>query len=420
MFKLYPVVPSPDRRINAPPSPNIDEMIGRRLGRDSSAGVDCAINRLWRNGRMLYAPALWRSNNGLFPGGVMARLYQAVLVTALLTLALPTPAPVAETPAGPVPAGSPTLSKVRARGLVRCGVMKQTGLAALSAEGRPHGFQIDQCRALAAAVLQDGEAFEAIPVTLSARFDALRDGSLDVSLASITWTLTREVTLGLAFTTVTFYDGQGFLVRKADGITSLSDMKGKSICAINGTTNMGTLRDYDSANGMGFTIQAFNVMGGAWSAFHIRQCDAITADRGDFHRYLVTVTTNKDDFVILPEIISREPLAPMVRADDQIWLQIVRWVLNALVLAEEKGVTRATADHRDHADLETRRLLGLEPGIGAVLGLDDGWAARAIGAVGNYGELFERTLGRQSAVGMDRGLNRLWRDGGLLYAPALR
>ncbi len=320
------------------------------------------------------------------------------------------------------PAASDTLSQVRERGYLRCGVSDSPGLAERTLQGRWVGFQVEQCRAIAAAVLEDAEAIEVVPTAAVGRFAILQHGRVDVALSNITWTLGREAGLGLAFTVVTFYDGQGFLVRRNGGITRLADAYGKTVCAIDGTTTEQNVRDVDRRLQAGFDIVTFHIGASLWNAFLGRQCDVITSDTSDFVRHAAERIADPGTVTVLPEMISREPMAPMVRADDRRWLLIVRWVLYALIIAEEKGVTAASAagDGAADGDSETLRLLGRQPGSGGDLGLDDRWAARAIAAVGHYGELYSRTLGRQSRFKLPRGLNRLWRDGGLLYAPALR
>lgn len=314
-----------------------------------------------------------------------------------------------------------TLSQVIERGLLRCGVSESLGLALQTPTGRWEGFLADQCRALAAAVLKNEDAIDLITVTMMSRFDGLRDGDLDVSLANVTWTLTRETTLKIAFTAVTYYDGQAILVRRSDGIGRIADLVGRRICVVSNSTNAANIRDINASRNLGMTILAFNGIPGQWSAFLSHQCDAMSNDSNDLYRERLHRAPSDNDLMVLPELISREPLSPIVRADDEQWLHIVRWLWHALVLAEEKGVTKANVKGMmESADIETRRLLGSEPGLGKALGLDDAWAARAISAVGNYGEMFERNFGQGSVIRIDRGLNRLWRDGGLLYAPPMR
>ncbi len=314
-----------------------------------------------------------------------------------------------------------TLQLVRERGYLRCAVSASPGLAELDPDGRWRGFQIEQCRALAAAVLKDAEAFEPFPVSAASRFDMLRDRRVEVSLANITWTLTRETTLGLTFTGIFFFDGQGFAAQRDSRIFRLADAAGRRVCVVRGTTTEANLRDYNRRHDLEFEITTVERGPGLWTAFVSRLCDVVTGDGTDITRNRVAQGVPADQVRVLPDVISREPLSPMVRADDPQWESIVRWVLNALILAEEKGLTAADIDRPVATDdSEALRLVGALPGIGGPLGLDDRWAARAVRAVGHYGELFERTLGAASRFRMKRGINRLWRDGGLIYAPALR
>lgn len=315
-----------------------------------------------------------------------------------------------------------TLDRIGARGYLKCGVNDLPGYAIMDTQGHWDGFAVGLCRAIAAAVLRDPAAVEFISAYANRRFDTLAAGDVDVLNANNTWTLSREVEWSLAIATIVFYDGQGFIVHRDLGIDMLAQSAGHTVCVVEETTTHANLLDLTGPSGpLDLTIRRRTTLDGAWYGFVGRQCDLFSMDKTILHLFRSFQTPNPDDYLILEETVSREPLALMVRDDDRDWLRIVRWTAFALMIAEEHGITAEVARTNAPArDAEARRLLGQESGIGAPLGLDDEWARRAVQAAGHYGELFERTLGNGSAYQMNRGLNALWKDGGLIYAPPLR
>jgi general L-amino acid transport system substrate-binding protein len=318
-----------------------------------------------------------------------------------------------------------TLDRVRQAGVVRCGVSTSgTGLAAVDAQGHWQGFFVDFCRALAAAATGGADNVEFVETSTANRFQAVRDGTIDLTADGATWTLHREATQGLAFPAVYLFDGQGFMAHRSLGAQHLSEIETAKVCVIEGTTTLRNLEGWIAATGAKLTVRTVNSTEGALSAFFNHHCDLLSNDRISLFAQRLLNAPDATDYVIFPEVISKEPLGPTVRAGDRAWADLVRWVMNALILAEEKGITAAQAAAAGTAvpagtDLETRRLLGLMPGLGEGLGLDDQWARRAIAQVGNYGEIFERHLGAGSRLKIDRGPNALWNKGGLLYAPPL-
>ncbi len=324
------------------------------------------------------------------------------------------------------PSGSPraeTLEDVRDRGLLRCGVSSSgVGLATVDDSGNWRGFFVDMCRALAAAVTGDADRVEFVETNSENRFAILRNGEVDVVMEGTTWTLQRDATFGVDFPAVYLFDGQGFVAHRAQGFARLSDLPaGVSVCVIEQTTTLRNLEDWMARTGLRLRLKRVRSTEGALSAFFNHHCDLYTGDRIGLYAQRLLKAPDRDDYVILPETISKEPLGPMVRLDERRWFDIVRWVFLCTVLAEEKGVTAANAARlREGApDPEVRRLLGASPGVGWGLGLDDGWAFRVVTQVGNYGEIFARHLGTSSPLGIDRGLNGLWMNGGLHYAPPL-
>jgi general L-amino acid transport system substrate-binding protein len=318
-------------------------------------------------------------------------------------------------------AGAATLDDVKARGTLKCGVNTGfPGFAYPDADGRWQGFDVELCRAVAAAVLSDGEKVEFVPLTSETRFTALASGEVDVLSRNSTWTFTRDADLKLTFTGVNYYDGQGFMVNKDLGVASATELDGATICVQTGTTTEVNLADYFKVNNISYQPVPIQTPAEADQQFLGGACDAYTTDasqlatsRGSYE--------NPDDYVILPEIISKEPLGPVVRQGDDQWADIVRWTLNALVAAEEYGVTSQNIDEmKASQDPEIRRLLGVEGDLGLMLGLDAAWAERAIVAVGNYGELFAATIGEGTPSNLARGLNAQWKDGGLQYSPPFR
>jgi general L-amino acid transport system substrate-binding protein len=315
-----------------------------------------------------------------------------------------------------------TLDKIKERGSVQCGVNRSgQGLSTLNAAGEWVGFFVDFCRAVAAATLKSASAVEFVELNQRTRFDATRDGAVDLFSANTTWTLTRDASMGLQFGATLYYDGQGFIAPTSLGAKKLKDLKQASVCVTGNTTTEDNLAEYIKVNRLDFKITTLTSNDTTVSAFLSRRCDLYTTDRLALAGLRVAGTSKPDDYIIFPEIISKEPLGPMVRSDDAAWFTIVKWVAFAMIAAEEKGIASTNlARMRDSSDGEVRRLLGVDPGLGKALGLDDTWAARVIEQVGNYGEVFERNLGAGSPLRLERGINALWTNGGLIYAPPLR
>jgi len=314
-----------------------------------------------------------------------------------------------------------TLEAVKERGFVQCGV--NTGLPGFSnadADGRWSGIDVDLCRAVAAAVLGDAEKVRFTPLTAKERLTAVQSGEVDLLSRNTTWTLTRDTSLGLHFTGVTYYDGQGFMVKKALGITSARELDGAAVCILAGTTTELNLADYFRTHGMSYEPVVFDTADQTARGFEAGRCDVLTSDQSQLYALRLKLS-EPDKAMVLPEVISKEPLGPVVRQGDDRWFNIVRWTLFALVNAEELGVASADVDaQKDSTNPAIRRLLGLEGIKGTGLGLGDDWAYQAIKQVGNYGEIYARNVGEGSRLGIPRGLNRLWQDGGLQYAPPIR
>jgi general L-amino acid transport system substrate-binding protein len=296
------------------------------------------------------------------------------------------------------------------------------GFSQADAAGRWTGFDADFCRAVAAAVLGDPEQVSFVPLKASARFPALQAGTIDLLVRNTTWTLGREAALKLQFPGILLYDGQGFMVPAASGVREIAQLNGATICVVKGSTSLQNLLDHFAARGLRVTTLVLDSVSAVADAFFSGRCGAYTSDATQLAAERLRAPGRPEAYVILPERISKEPLGPVVRRGDDDWVTAVRWVLFALIAAEEAGLTRDTMDARVGAssDPALRRAAGLQGGFGAALGLREDWAVRAVRAVGNYGELFERNLGRQSALQLERGHNRLWTEGGLMYAPPLR
>ena len=313
-----------------------------------------------------------------------------------------------------------TLDRVRQAGVVRCGVTTSgTGLAAVDAQGHWQGFFVDFCRAMAAAVTGSAGNVDFIETSATNRFQVVRDGNVDVVVDGATWTLHREATQGIDFPAIYMFDGQGFMAHRTLKAQRLSEVRNATVCVIDGTTTVRNLENWIARTGAALTIKKVGTTEGALSAFFNHHCDLFTNDRIGLYAQRLLNAPDEADYVIFPDVISKEPLAPLVKAGDRPWAEVVRWVIHALILAEEKGITAAQAGADGGTDAEARRLLGHTPGIGKDLGLDDRWARRAIMQVGNYGEIFERHLGSGSPLKIDRGPNHLWMNGGLLFAPPL-
>ena len=311
---------------------------------------------------------------------------------------------------------------IRVRGSIVCGVNQGVaGFSAPDSRGEYRGLDADFCRALAAAVFGDPAKVRFVPTSSQNRFTMLQSGEIDVLARNATQTLQRDTALGLNMAGVNFYDGQGFMVRASLGITSARQLDGATICMQPGTTSELNTADYFRANNMRLApvlIERPDEFVGAYSA---GRCDALTQDASQLASYRATALQNPSDHVLLPERISKEPLGPMVRHGDDQWFDIVKWVLMGMVEAEELGITKMNLDQRlRDPNPAVQRLLGVTPGFGRALGLDERWLYNAISAVGNYGESFERNLGSGSPIGLPRGHNDLWTRGGLMYALPLR
>lgn len=316
----------------------------------------------------------------------------------------------------------PTLESVKARGYLKCGVdAPHMGFTAIDETGKWSGFDVDFCRAIAAAVLGEADRVRYVPTDNKTRFTTLRDGEIDVLIYTTTWTLSREAELGFLFPAVYFYDGQGFMVSRDSGIKTLADLKGKTACTLRGTTTAANLVDYDKIHNLGLKVEAFDAGEVLKESFYSGRCDVFTDDASSLHSERASSALKPQDYVILPQLISKEPLGPAVRDDDVNWFKIVRWVVMATQEAEEYRLTQANVDaKRSDADPAIRRLLGTDPGLGNGLSLDDGWAYRIIRQVGNYGEIFNRNVGPETPLGFERGANELWINGGLIYPMPLR
>lgn len=320
-------------------------------------------------------------------------------------------------------ANAATLDDVKSRGKLNCGTNTGlVGFAFVDDKGNWQGFDIAICKAVAAAVLGDADAVEYTPLTGKTRFTALAAGEIDVLSRNTTWTFSRDVDLKFEFTGVNYYDGQGFIVPKSLGVTSALELDGATICIQTGTTTELNLADFFRANDMDYEPVPIETESEARQKFLSEACDAYTTDASALAANRASYP-NPTDFVILPEIISKEPLGPLVRHGDNEWGDIVRWTLNALIIAEEKGITKDNVMEMASApgdDPETNRLLGTEGSYGEMMGLDKDWAAKAIAAVGNYGEIFAEYLGPETPIGLERGLNASYTDGGILYSPPFR
>ncbi len=312
--------------------------------------------------------------------------------------------------------------RVRSKKLLRCGVSEGlTGFSIRDASGNWSGMDVDFCRAVAAAAGPDVKV-DFVPLAASARFVALKMGKIDLLARNTTWTLGREVFLGVQFAGVLYFDGQAFMVTRKSGINRASQLKGAAICVEKGTTSELNLADYSREKALKFKPLVLDSQAEALKAFMAGRCKAFTSDSSILASERLAAPGGPGEYMILPERISREPVGPVVRRGDEEWLRLVKWVLFALIEAEDQGITRenAASVKKTTGNPSVRRLLGLEGGFGKALGTDNDWALRAIQASGNYGEIFERNLGRNSALRIDRGENRLSTKGGLLWAPPFR
>ena len=321
----------------------------------------------------------------------------------------------------PAAAGD-TLTQIKARGTLRCGINQaKPGFSMKDASGQWSGMEVDFCRAVAAAVYGDPKKVTFVPLRASERFPALKSNVIDLLARATAWTLSREASLKLRFPGILFYDAQGLMVPAADGIQSVGQLNGATICVEKGTTHERNLADHFAAQGLSVKPLVIDSPTEVADALFSDRCKAYTSDISDLAGAQLRAPDGKK-FSILPERISKEPLGPVVRSGDDEWLTLVRWVLFALIAAEEHGITRDNIreirETTRHPAL--RRALGADGGFGPMLGTDQNWALHAVESVGNYGEMFERNLGVHSPLHLERGLNRLWTQGGLMYAPPVR
>ena len=319
-------------------------------------------------------------------------------------------------------AGAGTVDDIKARGELICGSnIGLTGFGAPDANGNYAGFDVALCQAIAAAVLGDASKVKYVPTTGETRFTALSSGEVDLLVRNSTWTFSRDNDLKFDFVAVNYYDGQGFMVKKSLGVSSAKELDGATICIQTGTTTELNLADYFKANGMTYTPVTVADDSEAARQYIAGACDAYTTDASGLAASRASMADPAEN-VILPEIISKEPLGPVVRHGDNNWGDVVRWTYYALLTAEEKGITKANLEEvaASSTDPEVRRLLGIEGEQGAMMGLDAEWAKRAIAVNGNYGEIFEANIGAATPIGLARGLNALWTQGGLQYSPPFR
>ncbi len=318
-------------------------------------------------------------------------------------------------------ASAQTLKAVKDRGMLNCGANGTlAGFGLPDAQGNWTGLDVDFCRAIAAAVLNDATKVKFVPLTTKDRFTALQSGEVDVLARNTTWTSSRDSSLGLNFVGVNYYDGQGFMVRKALKVNSALELNGASVCVQQGTTTELNLADFFSAHKMQLKSVTFATANEAVKAYDAGRCDAYTTDASALYAERLRVA-NSADHVILPEIISKEPLSPVVRHGDDQWFDIVKWTLFAMIDAEELNISSKNLDEAmKSTNPEIQRFVGTEGNYGEQLGLTKDWAVRIVKLVGNYGELFERNVGLGSSLKIERGLNKLWSKGGIQYAPPIR
>ena len=314
------------------------------------------------------------------------------------------------------------LDTIKARGSLICGVATGVaGFASADSQGKWTGLDVDTCRAIAAAIFGDADKVKFVPTTAQQRFTALQSGEVDLLVRTTTWTLTRDTALGFDFTGVNYYDGQGFMVNKKLGVKSAKELNGATVCVQPGTTTELNLADYFRANKMNFKPVVIEKVEEVRAAFFAGRCDVFTTDASGLYSTRAANAPNPDDYIILPEIISKEPLGPLVRHGDNQFADIVRWTLFAQIEAEEYGITSKNIDEMMKSDNPTiKRILGVTPGMGKALGVDEKWVYNIIKQVGNYGEMFERNVGMGSPLKIARGQNALWTQGGLQYAPPRR
>lgn len=315
-----------------------------------------------------------------------------------------------------------TLENVKKKGFVQCGISDGLpGFSFADAKGNFHGFDVDICRAVAAAVLGDSNKVKYTQLTAKERLTALQSGEVDMLSRSTTWTSSRDGGMGILFTSVAYYDGQGFLVNKKLGVNSAKELDGATFCIQAGTVTELNLADYFRSNGMKFTPITFDTSDESFKALESGRCDVLTADQSQLYGQRLKLSA-PNDFIVLPEVISKEPLTPAVRRGDDDWFTVVRWSLAAMLNAEELGITSKNVDEliKSSKNPDIARLLGTEGALGKDLNLPNDWAAKIVAQVGNYGESFDRNLGAGSDLKIKRGLNALWNQGGLQYGPPVR
>ncbi len=321
----------------------------------------------------------------------------------------------------PLRAAEDTLQVVKQRGYVKCGVSQGLpGFSNPDDKGNWNGIDVDLCRAVAAAVFGTDEKVKFTPLSAKERFTALQSGEVDLLARNTTWSMHRDTALGVDFTGVNYYDGQGFMVRAELGITSTKELDGASLCTNLGTTTELNAADYFRTHNMQYEMVAFEKADEAVSAYNTGRCDAYTTDQSALYAQRLKLTDPKAH-IVLPQIISKEPLGPVVRQGDDQWGDIVRWSHNAMLNAEELGVTSSNVEAmKSSSNPSVKRLLGLDGSFGANMGISNNWAYHIIRTVGNYAETFERNVGKDTPLGIARGVNALWKDGGLQYAPPIR
>jgi general L-amino acid transport system substrate-binding protein len=320
-----------------------------------------------------------------------------------------------------IPVRAQTLKTVKERGTLNCGVSQGLlGFSSMDDRNAWTGFDVDICRAVAAAIFGDPAKVTFMPLDAATRFTALQSNKIDVLSRNSTWTMSRESSLGLMFAGVAYYDGQGFLLRREAGIDTALQLGGRTVCTQTGTTSELNLSDYFRANDMPLKVLALGTAEESRKAYDDRKCDVLTSDVSQLYAERLKLAA-PDSHIILPEVISKEPLGPVVRQGDDQWFNLVKWTLYSLINAEELGVKSATIDDAlKSPNPNVRRLVGAEGEFGQQLGLANDWATRAVRAVGNYGEIYERNVGTQSQLSIPRGLNALWTQGGIQYAPPVR
>jgi general L-amino acid transport system substrate-binding protein len=318
-------------------------------------------------------------------------------------------------------ASAATLDDVKAKGHLQCGVSQGLiGFSQPDDANRWTGLDVDFCRAVAAAIFNDPEAVRFTPLTAKDRFTALQSGEVDVLSRNTTWTMGRDTALGLKFAGVMYYDGQGFMVKKDLGVSNASELGGASVCTQTGTTTELNLADYFRANGMEYEVVAFENNDEVIAAYEAGRCDVFTTDASGLYATRLRFA-NPDEHMVLPEIISKEPLGPVVRQGDDQWFNVVKWTYYALLVAEELGVSQDNVDEmKTSENPEIKRLVGAEGSFGEAIGLSNDWAVNIIKAVGNYGEIFDRNVGPETPLGIERGINNLWTQGGIQYGMPIR